>query len=167
MSLLTTIVDVIRQVFVHTARHRDEARHDRIAQSREATDRLLSPLRRLRALGRDSFDDMKHPRAWSEAITEFAHACDDYAYRLPDGWGHLQRSVRSAVGEFAGGVVFSDLDKRMVDYPLPQPDPEWLSNAVEYLDYVIGVLQRWRDAPQGRTSREELIDFDSWLGRRR
>ncbi len=34
---------------------------------------------------------------------------------MPDTWRHLNRSVRAAVGEFAGGVVVADVDNRLVE----------------------------------------------------
>jgi hypothetical protein len=146
---------------------RREARNDQIALAREATSRLLPELRRLRDLARDSRHDELHPRAWAEAITGFTRAYDDFGHRLPDGWRHVQRSVRAAVGEFAGGVVDADLDKRMVDYPLPVHDHVWLNNAIDYLEYVIWKVQVWNDAPLSRqVQRLPLLAFDPWLAAR-
>lgn len=146
---------------------RRERDRDRLARCREAADLLLPHLRRLRALARDSEHDDAHPRAWSEAVTGLARAYDDIGHRLPDGWQHLHSSVRGAVGEFAGGVVMSDLDKRMVDYPLPPHNREWLMHASDYLDYAISQLQHWRDDPSPRRTRgQDLLAFDSWLAPR-
>lgn len=146
--------------------HRD-ARSDQIALAREAAARLLPELRRPRDLARDSRQDELHPRAWADAITGFTRAYDDFGHRLPDGWRHVLRSVRAAVGEFAGGVVDADLDKRMVDYPLPARDFNWLNNAIEYLEYVVWRLQVWNDSPLSRDgARRQLLAFDPWLARR-
>ncbi len=143
---------------------RREYGRDRLARSRDAAQALLPPLRRLRGLARDSQHDEHHPRAWSEGITEFARCYDDVGHRLPEGWRHLRHSVRAAVGEFVGGVVMADLDKRMVDYPLAAPDPEWCTHAVDYLEYVVRLVQQWQDEPNRR---RVLLGFDEWLAPRR
>jgi hypothetical protein len=144
---------------------RREHGRDRVSRARDAAEALLPPLRRLRDLARDSQYDEHHPRAWSEAMTGFARTYDDVGHRLPDGWRHLRQSVRAAIGEFVGGVVMADLDKRMVEYALATPDREWLSHAIDYLEYVVNRLQRWQDEPLRR--RDVLLDFDAWLAPRR
>jgi hypothetical protein len=143
---------------------RRDAHNDQIALAREAAGRLLPELRRLRDLARDSRHDELHPRQWGEAVTGFTRAYDDYGHRLPDRWQHVQRSVRAAVGEFAGGVVDADFDKRLVDYPLPARDYTWLNNAIDYLEYVVWMLQVWNDSPLGRrVRRRQLLASDPWL----
>jgi hypothetical protein len=97
-------------------------------------------------------------------MTGFARAYDDVGHRLPGDWRHLRQSVRAAVGEFVGGVVMADLDKRMVEYPLATPDPEWLSHTIDYLEYVVHKMQQWQDEP---LSRGVLLGFDAWLAPRR
>lgn len=143
---------------------RRENGRDRLARARDAAQALLPPLRRLRDLARDSQHETHHPRVWSEAIAAFARCCDDVGHRLPDNWRHLRQSVRAAVGEFVGGVAMADLDKRMVDYPLAAPDPEWLMHAVDYLEYVVRLVQQWQDEP---SHRRVLLGFDAWLAPRR
>jgi hypothetical protein len=143
---------------------RRENGRERVSRARDAAEVLLPPLRRLRDLARDSEHDTHHPRAWSEAMTAFNRCYDDVGHRLPDGWRHLRHSVRAAVGEFVGGVAMADLDKRMVDYPLPAPDPEWRMHAVDYLEYVVRLVQQWQDEP---TSPRVLLAFDAWLAPRR
>lgn len=167
-QLATLVVGLLLGIFCDRLALRRERDRDRIARCREAADLLLPHLRHLRALARDSEIDDAHPRAWSEAVTGLARAYDDIGHRLPDEWHHLHRSVRGAVGEFAGGVAMSDLDKRMVDYPLPPHDHEWLTNALEYLDYAISQLQHWRDDPSPRRGQDQhLRAFDPWLAARR
>ena len=58
----------------------------------------------------------------------------------------------------------ADLDKRMVNYPLAAPDPEWRMYAVDYLKYVVRLVQQWQDEPNRR---RVLLGFDSWLAPRR
>lgn len=58
----------------------------------------------------------------------------------------------------------ADIDKRMVEYPLATPDPEWLNHAIDYLEYVVHKLQRWQDEPMRS---EVLLGFDAWLAPRR
>jgi hypothetical protein len=146
---------------------RREARQDRVSLAREAADQLLPALRHLRDMARDSTYDEHHPRAWSEAITSFTRVCDDFDHRLPDRWHHMRRSVRAALSQYAGGVVMSDLDTRLVHYPLPPRDHTWLTNAIEYLEYVVARVQVWKDTPLGADSRRRaLLAFDPWLARR-
>ena len=166
-TLLPLVSGVALGVLGDRLTFRRDARNDQIVLAREAATRLLPELRRLRDLARDSRHDELHPRAWAEAITGFTRAYDDFGHRLPAGWRHIQRSVRAAVGEFAGGVVDADLDKRMVDYPLPARDYTWLNNAIDYLEYVVWRLQVWNDTPLGRdVQRRQLLAFDAWLARR-
>jgi uncharacterized protein YigA (DUF484 family) len=144
---------------------RRELGRDRLARARDASQALLPALRRLLDLARDGQHEQHHPRAWSEAMTGFARAYHDVGHRLPDGWRHLLRSVRAAMGEFAGGVVMADLDKRMVEYPLATRDQEWLVHAIDYLEYVVHMVQRWEDERLRR--RHVLLEFDTWLASRR
>ncbi len=97
-------------------------------------------------------------------MNELARVYDDVGHRLPEDWHHLRRSVRAAVGEFVGGPAMSDLDRRMADHPLVPPDPEWLSHAVDYLEYVVQKVQQWEDEP---LRDRVLLDFDAWLAPRR
>lgn len=110
--------------------YRREKRRDQGLLAREAA-RLLAPsLRRLQGLVRYSAEGgARHPGAWSEAMASFVDAFELVGHRLPPGWRHLQRSVRCAVGEFAGAVAVSDIDKRLVDYPLPDHNGEWRATA--------------------------------------
>lgn len=110
--------------------YRLEKRRDRDLLAREAT-RLLAPaVRRLQGLARDSTPGgARHPRAWSEAMASFVESYELTGHRLPPSWRHLKHSVRAAVGEFAGGVAVSDVDTRLVDYPLPEYSEEWRAAA--------------------------------------
>jgi hypothetical protein len=137
---------------------------DRVARCRESADALLGSLRTLRDIARDSdSDESLHQGRWTEGIIAFGRTCDDHEHRLPDRWRHLGHSARAAVGEFAGGVAMSHIDKRMVDYPTPIFDAVWHDNAVSYLEYVIRQLQRWRDSPKPNPRRQDLYNFDNWL----
>lgn len=163
----TLVVGIVLGAFADRIAVRRERDRDRRVLFREAGDVLLLHLRLLRDVARDSQYDNHQPREWAECMTGFCRAHDDLGHRLPSTWGHMKRSVRAAVGEFAGGVAMADVDKRMVDYPLPPHDQKWLTNAVEYLEYVIFRMQAWRDDPTTSVRRTpKLLDFDSWLARR-
>jgi hypothetical protein len=76
----------------------------------------------------------------------------------------LHAGKRQAVGEFAGGVAVSDVDTRLVDYPLPEYSEEWRAAADDYLGYACGSLQRWGDDSSASL---QLLGFDEWLRQRR
>jgi hypothetical protein len=134
----------------------------RAARSASALD-LAEPLRELRALVR------RHGRAdltsgdVAAAYADWAAAFDRNAHRLPDGWRHLSRSVRAAVGTVFGGITFVDLRPDAVELALEGPDFTWQDFADDYLDYAVYWLLRWGDSTTKR--RQELWDYDTWLVR--
>ena len=136
---------------------------ERREQRKEAANRILPGLRRLRGLAREA-EVRRKPKTWSRAVVDCFAAIDDAANRLPDSWRHLTQSVRIATGEVAGAVTFSDLGPQSRDAPLPAYDHQWAMYASEYLDYVIFRVQQWRDEPKlGRTRVPRLVNFDHWL----
>jgi len=91
---------------------------ERREQRKEAADRILPELRRLRDLTRDA-EVRRKPKTWSRAVVDSFAAIDDVANRLPADWRHLRQSVRIDTGEVAGAVTFSDLGPQSRDAPLP------------------------------------------------
>lgn len=136
---------------------------ERREQRREAADRILPGLRRLRDLTRDA-EARRKPKTWSRAVVDSFAAIDDVSNRLPQSWRHLRQSVRIATGEVAGAVTFSDLSPQTRDVPLPAYNHQWAMYASEYLEYVIFRVQQWRDEPRlGRTQVPDLLNYDNWL----
>jgi hypothetical protein len=90
-------------------------------------------------------------------------AFDRNAHRLPDGWRHLSRSIRAAVGTVFGGITFVDLRPDAVELALEEPDFMWQDFADDYLGYAVYWLLMWGDSTTKR--RQELWDFDTWLVR--
>lgn len=136
---------------------------ERREQRKEAANRILPGIRRLRNLTRDA-EVQRKPKTWSKAVVDSFAAIDEVTNRLPEGWRHLTQSVRIATGEVAGAVMFSDLGPQSRGAPLPAYDRQWAMYASEYLDYVILRVQRWRDEPKlGRTRVPNLLAFDDWL----
>ena len=78
-------------------------------------------------------------------MASFVDAYERIGHRLPPFWRHLTHSVRAAVGEFAGGEAVSDVDRRLVEYPLPEHSEEWRAVAEGYLGCACEALQRWGD----------------------
>lgn len=164
-SAITLGIGLVLGVVADRLTYRREKRRDRELLAREAA-RLLAPaVRRLQGLTRDSTEGAgRHPRAWSEAMAAFVDAYELTGHRLPPPWRHLKHSVRAAVGEFAGGVAVSDVDRRLIDYPLPKHSEEWRTAADDYLGYACGALQRWGDDASAGL---KLLAFDEWLRQRR
>lgn len=163
--MITLGIGLVLGVVADRLTYRLEKRRDRELLAREAA-RLLAPaVRRLQRLTRESTPGgARHPRAWSEAMASFVEAYELTGHRLPPSWRHLKHSVRAAVGEFAGGVAVSDVDTRLVDYPLPDHSEEWRGAADDYLGYACGALQRWGDDSSASL---KLLGFDEWLSQRR
>ncbi len=106
----------------------------------------------------------RDPVGWVEAVGALFTAMDGVITRLPERWGHLERSLRAALGEVVGPVAVSDVDPEMREYELAEYSRQWAMHAEEYFDYVIHRLQRWRDDPKrGDVVAPELLSFDGWL----
>jgi hypothetical protein len=163
-STITLGIGLVLGVVADRLTYRREKQRDRELLAREAA-RLLAPaVRRLQGLARESTPGgARHPRAWSEAMASFVEAYELTGHRLPPSWRHLKHSVRGAVGEFAGGVAVSDVDTRLVDYPLPEHSEEWRAAADDYLGYACGALQRWGDDSSASL---KLLGFDDWWRQR-
>lgn len=127
-----------------------------------AAEDLAGPLRELRGLlrryGRVAVDDTEVTEAFAAWFA--AHDCQ--RTRLPDGWGHLGRSVRIAAGTVFGAPSWVDLRPDVAGLPLAEPDGLWQDLADDYIDYVLDVLVRWGDDSRDSVL---LLDYDAWLVR--
>ena len=75
--------------------------------------------------------------------------------RLPDGLCHLNRSVREAATNYAGGAV-SPLDPRSARLTGDNHHEFYWQIAVEYIEQAQRAVARWRDHPAGR---HELVPY--------
>lgn len=138
--------------------HADDAKRRRATAS-VVIDQLLT----VRALLREA-QQFRDVAAWREAIESVYDALDDARYRLPDGFRHIKRSVRAAIGE-ATALSLTDSWPRsendadaLADY-----NREWTTNAIDYFDVVVDSLRAWRDASPKAADRIGVRSFDSWL----
>ena len=139
------------------------AAEERRTQRLHAADSVLPGARRLRQLLRE-LPTNRDPAPWVEAVAEQFTAIDGVITRLPAPWGHLERSLRAALGEVVGPVAVSDVDPEMREFELAEYNRRWAMHAEEYFDYVIHRLQLWRDDPKrGDVAAPELLSFDGWL----
>ncbi|WP_217615963.1 hypothetical protein [Cellulomonas sp. GbtcB1] len=144
------------------AAHRSK---DRAAGRRSAADAICPRLQDLLQLVRKWDRDAAVVR-WFEATEGALNAIEAESHRLPEGWGHLRRSIRAAIGEATGTFAFADRGAHDLTAELPERCPTWADNAEEYLTYALKSVRTWRDlAPSSRRS-PELVDFDTWLHRR-
>lgn len=159
-GLLTAVIAAwVGYLFgVRTAR----VQQRRAARSASALD-LTEPLRELRALVRRHGRADLTPDDVAAAYADWAAAFDRNAHRLPDGWRHLSRSVRAAVGTVFGGITFVDLRPDAVELALEKPDFMWQDFADDYIDYAVYWLLTWGDS--ATTRRQDLFDYDTWLVR--
>lgn len=133
--------------------------------AQDAAALLIPAVKELRRLVRESDHQAQPSQAWTAAWLAFTDAYDDVGHRLPDGWRHLERSVRAAIGTFVGGIAASDSDTRMRDYAVAPHDEEWRRNADDYLDYALHSLRTWNDEPARTGRAKPLLAFDPWLKR--
>lgn len=139
------------------------AAEERRAQRLNAADAILPGARLLRQMLRELPTNRDVGR-WVEAVAELVAAMDGVITRLPNSWGHLERSLRAALGEVVGPVAVSDIDPEMREFELAEFSQQWGMHTEEYFDYVIHRLQLWRDDPKrGAAVAPELLSFDGWL----
>ena len=146
-----------------TAAHRSK---DRAAGRRSAADaicpRLQDPLQLVRKWDRDAA-----VVRWFEATEGALNAIEAETHRLPEGWGHLRRSIRAAIGEATGMFAFADRSPPPdPTAELPERCPTWADNAEEHLAYARRSVRTWRDLETSPRRAPELVDFDTWLNRR-
>lgn len=136
----------------------DEAKHRRTTAG-ELIDRVLA----VRALLREA-RQLRDVGVWRDTIESLYDALDDARYRIPDGFRHLKRSARSAIGE-ATGLSLTDSWPRSEDEPddLAAYSEEWTTNAIDYFDVVADSFRAWRDASPKASERVGVPPFDSWL----
>lgn len=144
------------------AAHRSK---DRAAGRRSAADAICPRLQDLLQLVRKWDRDAAVVR-WFEATEGALNAIEAETHRLPEGWGHLRRSIRAAIGEATGMFAFADRSLPDPTAELPERCPTWADNAEEYLAYALRSVRTWRDLAASPRRAPELVDFDTWLNRR-
>lgn len=139
------------------------AAEERRAQRLNAADAILPGVRLLRQMLRELPTNRDAAR-WVQAVAELFAAMDGVITRLPDSWGHLERSLRAALGEVVGPVAVSDIDPEMREFELAEYSRQWAMHAEEYFAYAIHRVELWRDDPKrGDVAAPELLSFDGWL----
>jgi hypothetical protein len=143
---------------------RRRRQQDQRTQRRDAAEDLLAWIPRLRdkLVFLESSCDMEQ---WREVMTvAFAstHRVDEI---IPDRWRHLRRSLRDAIGNGAGGIMWIDLTPSLANTPLTFHH-RWTMNAIEYLDYVQSKVQAWQQAYSASTARRiDMLSYNDWLVR--
>jgi len=100
---------------------------------------------------------------WREVMTVAFASTHRVEELIPSRWRHLRRSLRDAVGNGAGGIMWIDLTPSLADAELTF-HPRWTMNAVEYLDYVQARVQTWQQAFSAtRAKRIKLLSYNDWL----
>ena len=116
---------------------RATARHTISATGRaEAAVALVSSLERIGTLVEQADGDLVGADEFADAFVEWDQIWRVERHRLPSTWAAIDRDLRDAVGQFAGGVVASGLDRRMRSQPLSEPSWQWQTNAELYLKYL-------------------------------
>ena len=166
-AMMSVVPPIITGVMGYRLALRKSHRDEFGSQRREAADTVLPGLIELRDLIRGRGSPATATAAvWSRTVVTTFDALESMQHRFPDGWRHMGRSVRGAVGEFAGGVASSDLVRYGTELHLAPYCGKWAAYGEDYLSYTIRSLREWRDEPRsGRRHVPELLQFDSWLHR--
>lgn len=163
--LISMLGSLVVSVTVALVGHRlscRQARTELREQSRrDAAAELCAALIDIRAIVRSSRYEPVTPADVARSAVAWGEACERQNHKLPDSWGHVRRSMRSALGEHFGAVVFADLDPTATRFELPEVDPEWQENVEYYLHYAIDRLARWGEGELD--NRTTLMNFDAWL----
>lgn len=143
------------------SRQRTEANEAK--RRKNTADAIIDRLLILRSLLRDA-EQEREVTAWRVGIEGVYDALDDARHLLPDGFRHLKRSIRGAIGE-ATGLSFTDFWPRLESEPseLAEYDYKWTTNAIDYIDAVLDALRAWRDARPRAAEKAGLGSFDDWL----
>jgi hypothetical protein len=162
--LVAATVPAVVASFVTFLLMRSQGRRDReVTRRHGAAVDLTGPLREMRRLVRGHGLVELGDREVPEAFIAWFDAFDRQHTRLPDGWGHLGRSIRSAVGVVFGASSFVDLRPDVFCYRLEEPDSLWQTFADDYLGYCIDALSLWGD--DHLSAPKMLMDYDVWLVR--
>ena len=139
---------------------------DKRALRRQAAVDLLSWIPELRQLlGR--LEAECDEAAWNDAMTRAYASVRRVRELTPQEWGHLHHSIFDAVGNGAGGVAWIDVAPSWAGDALSY-SPEWSTNAADYLDYVQGRVQAWRNEYGARKAAKViLLSYQDWLVRTR
>jgi hypothetical protein len=144
-------------------RRRDE---DKRALRRQAAEDLLSWIPELSTL-LVRLETECDRAAWDDATTSAYASVRRVRELTPRGWGHLHHSIFDAVGNGAGGAAWIDVAPSWAGEALSY-SPEWSTNAAEYLEYVQGRVQAWRNEYGARKAAQViLLSYQNWLVRTR
>lgn len=142
---------------------RQRAQADEVKQRRSTASAIIDQLLAVRALLREArhFRDVA---VWRDAIEALYDALDNARYRLPDGFRHMKRSVRAAIGEATGLSLTDSWPRSQNDTDdLAEHSDAWTTNAIDYIDLLVDALRAWRDARPKSADRISVRSFDSWL----
>jgi hypothetical protein len=135
---------------------------DRRGQRRSAADDLLNWIPELRERLWLLQSECDFP-AWRNVMSAAFASCLRVDETTPNGWRHLIRSLRDAIGNGAGSVMWIDISPELVQEDLVYSD-RWTSNAAEYLEYMQSRVQLWKAAFSAREAgRVRLLSYNDWL----
>ena len=144
------------------ADNRRRRQDDERTLRRAAEEDLLSAVPRLRdqLVRLESHCEMDR---WREVMTLAFASTHRVEELIPRRWRHMRGSLRDAVGNGAGGIMWIDLTPSLADAELTF-HPRWMMNAVEYLDYVQARVQTWQQAfSASRAKTINLLSYNDWL----
>lgn len=141
-----------------------ETRHRRalaLAAGSEAVRAALKPvtvwLKQAASRAADGRELAERWRTAHDVITDQRHV-------FPEQWLHLSRSLRDALGEYAGAPSMAHEEYGPEVETATPHDQKWWDNAVTYFEYVSHMLSLLVARPEV-ARRTHLYDFDEWLAR--
>lgn len=154
-SLGALTVSVIA-LLVAVRRPAVDQRHDGVRHAADELSVAVADVRELMWARRVVEPD---PAEVARVMAEADRVCRRHEGRLPPRWGHLRLSVRSAAANYLGATAASAVDPRLGSLPLDPHEDHWWDVGTDYLDYVVRMLQRWRDEPEIGVA---LSPYDVW-----
>jgi hypothetical protein len=124
----------------------------------DAVAHLLPALARIRELLHASAVRAMEPAEVAQVVVRFEMVCVQHGAVLPERVRHVQREVRSAVGNYFGGVSLAFAAAQLQVCSLSEPDPYWRDISVSYVDYVLRELKESAATPRGR----RMLSFHDW-----
>lgn len=142
--------------------NRAKAADDARTRRRYAADKLWAAIDHLQGTIQKS-DSSTDPMLLAAAVDRVYAAFRGSEGVRPQGFRHLQRSVRDSVGEAIGGAVWVD-SRDICEHEPVTYDRMWTQYAAEYLSLMRDRVGTWGDLySESKAAKLSLPDYNTWL----